>query len=258
MRSDGRENNQLRPIRITRQFTAAPAGSVLWQQGGTIILATASLVRDLPPWMRESTPGGWVTANYVMLPGCVANRKQWPKNGHTDSRGTEIERMIGRSLRAVIDLEKIGPHSITIDCQVLQADGGTRTASVCAGFVALRDAVSKLPKSYKEIPGMLMPAAREEVPARFDARHYAPDKALIDELAAVSVGLVDGEPRLDLHYDDDSRANVDMNVAFTAAGKFVEVQASAENGQGFDPAMLAKLSDLAVSGCGQIFSQYPR
>jgi ribonuclease PH len=265
MRTDGRSNDQLRPIRITRAFTAAPAGSVLWQQGGTIVLATASLVREVPPWMRETQPGGWVTANYVMLPGSTPMRKNWPKNGHTDSRGTEIERMIGRSLRAVVDLSKIGPHTITIDCQVLQADGGTRTASICAGFAALRDAIAKLPADWREIPRMVEPKKNmqfnfgdsvnppgEAVPARYDASFYDPKNALVDELSAVSVGVVDGEARLDLHYDDDVKANVDMNVAMTAAGKFVEFQASAENGQGFDPPMLARLTELAVFGCKQL------
>lgn len=261
MRSDGRSPTQLRPIKITRAFTAAPAGSVLWQQGGTIILATASIVRELPPWMKDSQPGGWVTANYVMLPGSTPQRKGWSKSGHTDSRGTEIERMIGRSIRAVVDLSKLGPHTITLDCQVLQADGGTRTASICAAFVALRDAVAKLPRSWRDVPGLIMPAQRgtggddppnESVAARFDASHYDPGGAIADDLAAVSVGLIDGEPRLDLHYDDDSRANVDMNVAVTGGGKFVEFQASAENGQGFDAAQLAQLTTLAVNGCRQI------
>jgi len=264
MRTDGRSNDQLRPIKITRAFTAAPAGSVLWEQGKTIILATASLVRELPPWMKDDQPGGWVTANYIMLPGCVSFRKNWPRAGHTDSRGTEIERMIGRSLRAVVDLTKIGPHSLTIDCQVLQADGGTRTASICAGFLALRDAIAKLPRSYRDVPGMILPTGgratsgddiapvNDSVKPRFDASLYAPDRALVDQLAAVSVGLVDGEPRLDLHYDDDVRANVDMNVAFTGAGKFVEVQRAAENGQGFDPAALGRLTDLATAGCRQL------
>jgi ribonuclease PH len=266
MRSDGRSNDQLRPIQVTRSFTATPAGSVLWRQGNTIVLTTASIVREVPPWMRESQPGGWVTANYVMLPGSTPQRKGWPKSGHTDSRGTEIERMIGRSLRAIVDLAKLGPHTITVDCQVLQADGGTRTACICAGFAALRDAIAKLPKDYREIPGMLMPRSNAQfnfgdsigdapnatVPARFDASFYKPAEALVDRLAAVSVGLVDGEPRLDLHYDDDARANVDMNVAMTAAGKFVEFQASAENGQGFDPPMLSRLTELGVAGCREI------
>jgi ribonuclease PH len=266
MRSDGRNDDQLRPVKFVRNFTSAPAGSVLWHQGGTVILATASVSRELPPWMRESTPGGWVTANYVMLPGSTPQRKGWPRVGHTDSRGTEIERLIGRSLRAVVDLARIGPHAITVDAQVLQADGGTRTAAICAGFVALRDAIGKLPASYRDVQGMIMPTGgrmnfgdavdppNETVPARFDARLYDPSKAVVDELAAVSVGIVDGEPRLDLHYDDDSRATVDMNVAYTSAGKLVEVQASAENGQGFDPAVLPRLTELAVKGCRELLS----
>src|SRR5262249_36591927 len=157
--------------------------------------------------------GGWVTANYVMLPGSTPQRKNWSRSGHTDSRGTEIERMIGRSIRAVVDLTKIGPHTITLDCQVLQADGGTRTASICAAFAALPAASGKPPKSWHEVPGMIMPGSdgespHEIVPPRFDAGKYDPAKALIDRLAAVSVGIVDGQPRLDLHYDDDARANV--------------------------------------------------
>lgn len=265
MRSDGRSNDQLRPIQITRSFTATPAGSVLWRQGNTIVLATASIVPELPPWMKENQPGGWVTANYVMLPGSTPQRKGWPKNGHTDSRGTEIERMIGRSLRAVVDLSRLGPHTITVDCQVLQADGGTRTACICAGFVALRDAIARLPTSWRDVRGMALPrsgfgqsdvgsdAANAQVVARFDASYYDPAAALVDRLAAVSVGLIEGEPRLDLHYDDDARANVDMNVAMTAVGRFVEFQASAENGQGFDAAALGRLTELAVAGCREIF-----
>ncbi|HMO27154.1 MAG TPA: ribonuclease PH, partial [Tepidisphaeraceae bacterium] len=146
MRHDGRPDDQLRPITITRNFTAAPAGSVLWRQGETLILATASITPDVPPWFGDKRPGGWVTADYVMLPGSTPRRKDWPKLGHTDSRGTEIQRLIGRAIRAVLDLSRIGPHTIAIDCQVLQADGGTRTASICAGYLALRDALAKLPK----------------------------------------------------------------------------------------------------------------
>jgi ribonuclease PH len=265
MRSDGRSDDQLRAIEVTRPFTTTPAGSVLWKQGNTLVLATASIARDLPPWMRESQAGGWVTANYVMLPGSTPQRKSWPKIGHTDSRGTEIERLIGRSLRAVVDLSKIGPHTIAIDCQVLQADGGTRTAAICAGFVALRDAIGKLPRSWRDVPGMILPRdnnqfnfgdainpPNENVPARFDASRYDPAKALVDRLSAVSVGVVDGHAKLDLHYDDDARANVDMNVAMTAAGKLVEVQASAENGEGFEASMLNRLTELAVAGCRKI------
>src|SRR6185312_14177724 len=146
MRNDGRRNDQLRPIKVTRQFTKTPAGSVLWQQGETVVLCTASISQDLPPWMRDDRPGGWITAEYVMLPASTPHRKPWPKIGHTDSRGTEIQRLIGRTLRAIIDLSKIGPHTIAVDCQVLQADGGTRTASICGAYVALADALATLPE----------------------------------------------------------------------------------------------------------------
>ncbi|HMB95098.1 MAG TPA: hypothetical protein VKK61_03585, partial [Tepidisphaeraceae bacterium] len=138
----------------------------------------------------------WVTADYVMLPGSTPQRKDWPKIGHTDSRGTEIQRIIGRSIRAIIDLSKIGPHTIHIDCQVLQADGGTRTASICAAYVALADAIAKLPALLSPID--------PRTPA--NANFYNPAQALVDELAAVSVGIIDGDIRLDLDYSDDSRA----------------------------------------------------
>ncbi len=238
MRKDGRPNHQLREITITRNFTAAPAGSVLWKQGGTIVLCTASITPDVPPWFKEDRAGGWVTADYVMLPGSTPRRKDWPKLGHTDSRGTEIQRIIGRSIRAILDLSKIGPHTIHIDCQVLQADGGTRTASICGAYVALADAVRKL-------PAQLPPDAA--VPLSYDPAH-----ALIDRLAAVSVGIIDGEIRLDLDYSDDSRAEVDMNIACTAGGKLVEVQGSAENMGGFDRAQMNQMLDLAVSGCSEL------
>src|SRR3984957_6721551 len=145
MRHDGRTFDQLRPIQIKRQFLETPAGSVLWQQGKTIVLCTASIAQELPPWLKGDRAGGWMTAEYVMLPASTPQRKPWPKMGHTDSRGTEIQRLIGRSVRAVIDLSKIGPNAIAIDCQVLQADGGTRTAAICGAYVALVDAIAKLP-----------------------------------------------------------------------------------------------------------------
>src|SRR3954462_2266191 len=204
-RHDGRAADQLRPVSITRNYTTAPAGSVLWKQGSTIVWCTASVTPETPPWFRDDRPGGWVTADYVMLPGSTPRRKEWPRIGHTDSRGTEIQRIIGRSIRAAVDLSKIGPHTIALDCQVLQADGGTRTASICAAYVALVDAIAKLPAQ--------VPAPRNLVssvlPARFDAKFYDPKNAVIDQLAAVSVGIVDGEVRLDLDCNDDSRALVD-------------------------------------------------
>jgi ribonuclease PH len=247
MRNDGRPADQLRPIKITRRFTETPAGSVLWEQGKTVLLCTASVSPELPPWFSEKRPGGWITAEYVMLPASTPQRKAWPKNGHTDSRGTEIQRLIGRCLRGVIDLSRIGPHTIALDCQVLQADGGTRTAAVCGAYVALADALSKLPP---EMPGAAAPPSA----ARYDRSFYDPKAALADQLAAVSVGIVDGEPRLDLDYADDSRAHVDMNVAYTAGGKFVEVQGSAEKLGGFDRAAMDRMLDLAVRGCRQIMT----
>src|SRR4029079_5476529 len=185
MRRDGRPNDALRPVKITRNFTTAPAGSVLWQQGGTIVLVTASITPDVPPWFRDDKPGGWVTADYVMLPGSTPRRKDWPKLGHTDSRGTEIQRLIGRTVRAAVDLSRIGPNTIALDCQVLQADGGTRTASICAAYVALVDAVAKLPLQLK------IRAGEEGLP-KWDPKFYDPARAIIDPLAAVSVGVVDG------------------------------------------------------------------
>jgi ribonuclease PH len=252
MRNDGRTNDQLRPIKVSRGFTKTPAGSVLWEQGDTVLLCTASVTQDLPPWMREDKPGGWITADYVMLPASTPQRKPWPKTGHTDSRGTEIQRLIGRSLRAVIDLSMIGPHTIAIDCQVLQADGGTRTAAICGAYVALMDAVAKLPAEIptpKRAPGG--PSA--VLPARFDPQFYKPKEAVVEQLAAVSVGIIDGEVRLDLDYFDDSRANVDMNVAYTANGNFVEIQGSAEHGQGFARGQMNALLDVAVRGCEGLF-----
>jgi len=253
MRNDGRTNDQLRPIKVTRGFTKTPAGSVLWEQGNTILLCTASITQDLPPWMRDDKPGGWITAEYVMLPASTPQRKPWPKTGHTDSRGTEIQRLIGRSLRAIIDLSRIGPHTIAIDCQVLQADGGTRTAAICGAYVALVDAISKLPEKIP-IPRSGPNGPPAVLPARYDPKFYQPKQAILEQLAAVSVGVVAGEVRLDLDYFDDSRANVDMNVAYTAGGTFVEIQGSAENGQGFARERMDELLDMAVKGCEGLFA----
>lgn len=249
MRNDGRRDDELRPVRIVRRFTQTPGGSVLWEQGRTIILCTASVTPELPPWMKDDRPGGWITAEYVMLPASTPQRKPWPKIGHTDSRGTEIQRLIGRTLRAIIDLSKIGPHTIAVDCHVLQADGGTRTAAICAAYVALVDALGILPE---KIPVPRTSTGSGVVPARYDPRFYDPKRALVDQLAAVSVGIVDGQIRLDLDYFDDSRANVDMNIAYTHGGKFVEIQGSAENGVGFDRPQMNGMLDLAVRGCDQI------
>lgn len=264
MRHDGRAFSELRKVTVQRGFTQAPAGSVLWRQGETILLCTASVTREVPPWFRDDRPGGWITCEYVMLPASTPQRKAWPKVGHTDGRGTEIQRLIGRTLRAVIDLSKIGPHTIAVDCQVLQADGGTRTAAICGAYVALADALAKLPPdmpvpAHRAGPGASAatgagrPDSPTPPPARYDPKYYDPKGALTDQLAAVSVGIVDGEPRLDLDYQDDSRAEVDMNIAFTAGGKLVELQGSAENaGGGFDLAQLNGMVDLGVQGCRRL------
>ncbi|WP_428940860.1 ribonuclease PH [Fontivita pretiosa] len=253
MRADGRANDQLREVKITRQFTQAPAGSVLWQQGRTIVLCMASITPEVPPWFPDDRPGGWVTADYVMLPGSTPQRKDWPRIGHTDSRGTEIQRIIGRTIRAIVDLSKIGPNTIHLDCHVLQADGGTRTAAICAAYVALADALGKLPAEIAPPP--TAPAPDRPIPARFDPKYYDPGHALVDELAAVSVGIVDGEIRLDLDYADDCRAQVDMNIAYTAGGKFVEIQGSAENGGGFDRSQMQAMTELAITGCQQLMDR---
>jgi ribonuclease PH len=249
MHSDGRKCDVHRPVTITRQFTSAPAGSVLWKQGNTVVLCTASVTPERPAWFSEKRAGGWITADYVMLPGSTLRRKDWPAIGHTDSRGTEIQRIIGRSLRAAIDLSKIGPHTIALDCQVLQADGGTRTASICAAYVALVDAIAKLPR---EFPMPRNRPSEDNPPPAFDPAHYDPPHAIVDQIAAISVGIVDGQVLLDLDYRDDARAEVDMNIAYTANGKFVEIQGSAENGGGFDRAALLTMLDLAAAGCEKL------
>ena len=218
-----------------------------------MLLCTASISSETPPWFKDDRPGGWLTAEYVMLPASTPQRKAWPKIGHTDSRGTEIQRIIGRSLRAAIDLSRIGPHTIALDCQVLQADGGTRTAAICGAWVALADAIAKLPAEMPAPRGSPRPAAGGSAPARFDPSFYDPAHAIAEQIAAVSVGVIDGEIRLDLDYHDDSRAAVDLNVACTAAGKFVEVQGSSEKGGGFDRTTFNRMLDLAVEGCHKLF-----
>ncbi len=223
-RGDGREPDELRPVELVRDYTSFAAGSVLIRVGRTVVLCTASVAEDVPRWMRGSGRG-WVTAEYSMLPGSSAERvDREAARGRQSGRTQEIQRLIGRSLRAVTDLTVMGEVQVTVDCDVLQADGGTRTASVCGGYVALHDALSRL-------------VAAGRVPAH----------PLREALAAVSVGLVDGEARLDLAYEEDRRAEVDMNVVMTASGRFVEVQGTAE-GAPFSRSGLDELLDLAGAG----------
>ena len=223
MRPDGRANDELRPVSFVRDFTDMADGSALVSFGRTRVLCTASIDDDVPRWMR-GTGKGWVTAEYSMLPGSSPERIR----RRTSGRDQEIQRLIGRSLRGVCDMEALGERSITVDCDVLQADGGTRTASICGGYLALHDALSRLVAAGKL------------------AAH-----PLIDECAAVSVGIIDGQCRLDLPYAEDAGADVDMNVVMTGSGGFVEVQGTAE-GAVFSRDQLHTLLDLAASGITEI------
>ena len=219
MRPDGRQNNELRPISFERDFTTMAAGSVLVSFGETRVLCTASVDESVPRWMKGSGKG-WVTAEYSMLPGSSSERIRRRVSG----RDQEIQRLIGRSLRAVVDMKELGERQITVDCDVLQADGGTRTASICGGYVALHDAITRLGLATKPI---------------------------IDNCAAISVGILDGEARLDLPYVEDSVADVDMNVVMTGSGNFIEVQGTAE-GAPFSRSELDALLSLAEKGIGEI------
>jgi len=219
-----RRSDQLRPIKIRRKFTRSAAGSVLFQAGGTTVLCTASVEARVPEWL-EGRGKGWITAEYNMLPGSTSPRKRRDRGTKIDGRTTEIQRLIGRSLRAVADLEALGERQITVDCDVLQADGGTRTASISGALVALVDAIRSI---------------RRELP---DATRYP----LRDSVAAVSVGIVGGKPVLDLDYEMDYAAAVDMNVVMTGSGRFIEIQGTGEEAT-FDDAELAGMLRLARRG----------
>ncbi|MEY2459427.1 MAG: ribonuclease [Acidimicrobiaceae bacterium] len=228
MRADGREPDELRPITFERDFTDAPAGSVLVSFGNTRVLCTASIDEDVPRWMKGRGKG-WVTAEYSMLPGSSIERvKREVKEGRPSGRTQEIQRLIGRSLRAVCDMAALGERQVIVDCDVLQADGGTRTASICGGYLALHDALARLVQS----------GAIGQHP-------------LGEPCAAISVGIVDGIPMLDLAYTEDSTAEVDMNVVMTGSGRFIEVQGTAE-GLPFSRGELDTLLDLGVKGITEI------
>ena len=230
IRRDGREPDDLRLITFTRDYTEFAAGSVLVECGRTRVLCTASAEERIPPWLRGQGRG-WVTAEYSMLPGSTSERNEREAaRGRLSGRTQEIQRLIGRSLRAVTDLTIMGESQITVDCDVLQADGGTRTASICGGYVALHDACSRL-------------VAARRMPAH----------PITDTCAAISVGVVDALPYLDLDYSEDVRAEVDMNVVMTGAGRFVEVQGTAE-GQAFSRSELDALIALAEKGITEIFA----
>jgi len=229
IRKDGREPDELRPVLFVRDFTESAKGSVLVDFGRTRVLCTASLEDRVPPWLR-GTGRGWVTAEYSMLPGSTVERSdREAARGRQSGRTQEIQRLIGRSLRAVTDLEMIAELQITVDCDVLQADGGTRTAAICGGYVALHDAFSRM-------------VAAGTIPAH----------PITDACAAISVGVVDALPHLDLDYSEDARAEVDMNVVMTGAGRYIEVQGTAE-GNPFSRSELDELLALAEKGITEIF-----
>ncbi len=225
-----RKNDQLRKIEFTRNFTKHAAGSVLVKWGDTWVLCTASVEEKVPPFLKD-TGRGWVTAEYSMLPSSTGGgRKDRDiKKLKQDARSTEIQRLIGRSLRAAVDMAKLGERQITIDCDVLQADGGTRCASITGGMVALEDAVGRI----------LADGTLAESP-------------IVHRVAAVSVGVCDGKPTLDLDYAHDSTAEVDLNVVMTDDGRFVELQGCAEHKPFSDEHLMAMLS-LAKKGLRSIF-----
>lgn len=231
MRGDGRAADELRPITFERDFTEMADGSVLVSFGRTRVLCTASVDPDVPRWMRGRGTG-WVTAEYSMLPGSSPERvNREAARGRQSGRTQEIQRLIGRSLRAVTDAAKLGERQVICDCDVLQADGGTRTAAISGAYVALHDALARL-----VVAGQI-----EQHP-------------MIEACAAVSVGIIDGTPSLDLPYEEDVSAEVDMNVVMTESGRFVEVQGTAE-GQPFGRDHLDALLDLATAGIEQIIKR---
>lgn len=227
-RSDGRSPDQLRPITFERGYTKHAQGSVLACFGETRVLCTA-FVQDGVPHFLKGKGKGWVTAEYSMLPSSTGDRKQRDKAGRVDGRSIEIQRLIGRSLRAVVDMKGLTERTIWVDCDVLQADGGTRTAAISGAWVALSDAVQWM-----------------------DEKRLLRKWPIKSSLGAVSVGVVDGKPLLDLCYEEDSRAGSDMNIVMTGDGEFVEVQGAAE-GAAFSRAELNALLDLGEGGIKQIF-----
>lgn len=227
-RSDGREDDALRPLRYTLDFTENAQGSVLWESGRTKVLCTVCEEPGVPRFLLGSGRG-WLTAEYALLPGSTDRRtEREAARGKQSGRTQEIQRLIGRSLRAVVALESLGDRTLWVDCDVLQADGGTRTAAISGAWVALAIAIAKIEK-----------------------RGQLPRSPLRDSVAAVSVGVVDGRVVLDLPYVEDSRAEVDMNVVATGAGRFVEVQGTGEDGT-FSAEQLSSMTALAVRGIGEI------
>lgn len=230
MRPDNRANDELRPFRMKRHYIKTAEGSVLIEMGKTRVICNASIEKKVPAFLRDKGKG-WVTAEYGMLPRATSTRTmREASRGKIGGRTHEIQRLIGRSMRSVVDLEALGEITIWIDCDVIQADGGTRTASITGAFVALKDAVA-----YALRNGMI-----KKDPVK-------------DYVAAVSVGIVSGEPVLDLSYEEDSTAEVDMNIVMTGTGKFIEIQGTAET-EPFDNKQFQKMLHLANSGITEILT----
>jgi ribonuclease PH len=227
MRTD-RALNELRPVRITRGFTVMTPGSVLIEMGRTRVLCTVAFDEDVPRWMRDSGEG-WVTAEYAMLPGSSPQRVR--RDSIEGGRTKEIQRLVGRSMRAVVDMKAMGPVTARVDCDVLQADGGTRTASITGAWIALADAFDQ----------RIAEGKMEASP-------------LIDHVAAISVGIVDDEVLLDLQYTEDVSADVDANIVMTGSGKIIEVQGTAE-GDPFDRSQLDRMLDLAAKGISELVAE---
>ena len=230
LRTDGRTADELRPITITRNWLDHAEGSVLVEFGATRVLCAVSLTEGVPRWKKGSGEG-WLTAEYSMLPRATHTRSDRESvKGKIGGRTHEISRLIGRSLRSVCDVSALGENTIMIDCDVLQADGGTRTAAITGAYVAVVDAIE-----WARSSGLITQSA----------------PVMSDSVAAVSVGIIDGIPTLDLHYDDDVRAETDMNVVMTGGGKFIEIQGTAERDP-FDRGLLNELLDLATRGCVEL------
>jgi len=236
IRSDKRQPDQLRRVRIRKNYVRTAAGSALCEFGRTRVICVASVEEEVPRWMKEQKlPGGWITSEYQMLPYSTTQRKQRESTrGRVDGRSMEIQRLVGRAMRAVIDLEKIGPRTLWIDCDVLEADGGTRTAAITGSFVALALALRKL--------------QQQKLIAEWPIKQ---------QVAAVSVGIVEGVPLLDLNYEEDAKAAVDMNVVMTDSGEYVEVQGTGEE-QTFTEAQLEGMLKLAGKGIRELIALQKR
>lgn len=226
-----RKNDETRPIKFTRNYTKHAMGSVLAEFGDTKVIVTASVENAKPKWMPKDEERGWVTAEYSLLPSATNTRCQRERT-KISGRTQEIQRLIGRSLRACVDMTKMPDLTITIDADVIQADGGTRTASICGGFVALSDAIEKL----------LQDGTLKENP-------------IIEPIAAISAGIVDGEVRLDLDYEEDSHAQVDSNIVLTQSGKIVEFQTTAE-GEAYEFSKMIEIFNVAKKGIDEIIKKY--